>query len=84
MKTADNKLSFEEAMSRLEEVVRELEDGRLPLERALELFAEGIGLSKICSSHLEDAEQRILVLTADDKGVIALKEIGPSTTAEEV
>ena len=74
MAAEDKDISFEEAIGRLEKVVRELEDGRLPLERALELFAEGIGLSRICSGHLEAAEQRILVLTADEKGGLTLKE----------
>jgi exodeoxyribonuclease VII small subunit len=72
---AVKKLSFEEAMSRLEEVVKELEDGKLPLEKALELFAKGITLSRNCSEHLVSAEQRIAILTADDKGAITLKEM---------
>ncbi|MCL6635585.1 MAG: exodeoxyribonuclease VII small subunit [Peptococcaceae bacterium] len=72
---AEEKLSFEEAICRLEEVVKELEEGKLPLEKALELFAEGIGLSKICNEHLTAAEQRIAVLTADEQGEIVLKEI---------
>jgi len=73
--TTGKKLSFEEAMSCLEEVVKGLEDGKLPLEKALELFAEGVALSRTCSEHLVSAEQRIAVLTADDKGAITLKEI---------
>lgn len=75
MAVEDKEMTFEEAIARLEAVVRELEDGRLPLERALELFAEGIGLSRICNRHLEDAEQRISILTTDEKGGIALKEV---------
>ncbi len=67
--------SFEEAIARLEAVVKELEDGGLPLERALELFAEGIELSKLCNRSLEAAEQRIAILTRDESGSIKLKEI---------
>ncbi len=67
--------SFEEAIARLEAVVKELEDGGLPLEKALELFAEGIELSKLCNSNLEAAEQRIAILTRDESGSIKLKEI---------
>ncbi|GAB6156904.1 exodeoxyribonuclease VII small subunit [Desulfotomaculum varum] len=63
META--KLSFEEALGRLEEVVRELEANQLPLDRALELFAEGIALSKYCNGCLEQAEQKISLLMAD-------------------
>lgn len=67
--------SFEESIARLEAVVKELEDGGLPLERALELFAEGIELSKLCNRSLEAAEQRIAILTRDESGSIKLKEI---------
>ncbi len=66
--------SFEEALARLENVVKELEDGRQPLEKSLDLFAEGIGLLKICNRHLEDAEQRILILIEDEKSELILKE----------
>lgn len=60
--------TFEEALSRLEAVVRELEGGHLPLEEALTLFAEGVELSKLCNRYLTEAEERISVLVADDKG----------------
>ena len=60
------KMTFEEAVAGLEEIVRQLEDGQLPLEKSLELFSEGIKLSKFCQSSLEEAEQRILVLTAEE------------------
>jgi exodeoxyribonuclease VII small subunit len=66
-------ISFEEALSRLENVVQKLEDGRLSLEGALELFAEGIKLSKICNRHLEDAEQRISILATDARDGIELR-----------
>lgn len=65
--------SFEAAIARLEAVVRELEDGGLSLERALELFAEGISLSRICSGHLESAEQRVAVLIEGENGEMTLK-----------
>lgn len=69
------KQTFEEALTKLEKVVRELEDGNIPLEKALELFAEGISLSKFCHGALEDAERRISVLTANDKGDLLLKDL---------
>ncbi|NLI12396.1 exodeoxyribonuclease VII small subunit [Pelotomaculum propionicicum] len=68
-------MSFEDAIARLEAVVKELEDGGLPLEKALELFAEGIELSKVCNKSLEAAEQRIAILTRDESGGVTLKEI---------
>lgn len=78
MSAEDKEMSFEKAIARLEEVVRELEDGRLPLDRALELYAEGVNLSIVCSGHLEAAEQRIYLLTSDEKGRLSLKETGES------
>lgn len=67
------KQSFEEAMKKLEDIVKELEDGAIPLEKALELFSEGIALSRFCQGSLEEAEQRIMVLTAGDDGKAGLK-----------
>ncbi|MDD4169028.1 MAG: exodeoxyribonuclease VII small subunit [Desulfotomaculaceae bacterium] len=75
------KITFELAIARLEEVVRELEGGQLPLERALELFAEGIEHSRICNERLTMAEQRIAILTANEKGDISLKEIDAANMA---
>lgn len=83
MKKDEKMTSFEEALSRLETVVRKLEDGRLSLEESLELFAEGVELSKVCSKHLEDAEQRISVLVADANGGIDLKDIKSFPASEE-
>lgn len=51
--------SFEDALSRLEAIVEELEDDSIPLEKSIELYEEGIELSKICSETLEEAELRI-------------------------
>ena len=73
MKT--KKQTFEEAMVRLEEVVRELEDGNITLDKSLALFAEGITLSKFCHRALGEAETRIAVLTEDKNGELFLKEL---------
>lgn len=53
------RLSFEEALSRLEEIVNELEDESISLEDTIKLYEEGIELSKICTETLEQAELRI-------------------------
>lgn len=74
---ARKKMTFEESIKRLEEIVRELEDGQIPLERALDLFSEGITVSKFCQSSLEEAERRIMILTSDDEGSLPAKEITP-------
>lgn len=50
-------------MNELEEIVRELESGRLSLDESLELFERGVRLVRICSSKIESAERRIESLT---------------------
>lgn len=54
---------FESALAELEAIVKELEDGQLPLEASLQRFERGIRLSRFCHTRLEDAERRIEVLT---------------------
>lgn len=56
------KLTFEQAMARLEEIVTALEKGDAPLEEALALFEEGTGLMKQCSQALDKAEQKVAKL----------------------
>lgn len=52
-------LSFEEALSRLETIVEELEDESITLDKSIELYEEGIALSGLCTETLEEAELRI-------------------------
>lgn len=54
--------SFETCLEELEQVVKQLEGGDLPLERALELFERGMGLSETCRKQLEEAETRVEML----------------------
>ena len=61
---------FEDALARLEEIVRELESGDLPLEQSLKMFEEGVKLSRICNKRLEDAERRVEILLKDKAGTI--------------
>jgi len=60
---AEKKLSFEDAMVRLEQIVTLLERGEAPLDEALSLFEEGSRLMKQCSSLLDKAEQKVIKLT---------------------
>jgi exodeoxyribonuclease VII small subunit len=53
---------FESALKSLEDIVAQLEAGDLTLDRALELFEEGIRVSHFCSSKLEEAERKVEVL----------------------
>ncbi|MBR3473918.1 MAG: exodeoxyribonuclease VII small subunit [Oscillospiraceae bacterium] len=54
--------SFEQKLSRLDEIVRHLEKGDLPLSDSLALFEEGTGLLTDCSKMLEEAEQKVVKL----------------------
>lgn len=60
--------SFEASLESLEQIVRELEDGDLPLEKSLELFEQGIRLSRECQERLGQAERRIEMLMRDSQG----------------
>jgi len=53
---------FEAGLQELESIVREMESGELPLERALELFEKGMKLSESCRKQLEEAETRVELL----------------------
>ena len=56
------KMSFEQSLQRLDEIVRHLEKGDLPLSDSLALFEEGTGLLASCSKMLESAEQKVVKL----------------------
>ncbi|MCK5561299.1 MAG: exodeoxyribonuclease VII small subunit [Thermoplasmata archaeon] len=66
-------LSFEEALGKLENNVRTLEVGELSLEESLKIFEEGMKLSKLCSSKLEEAEQKIEILL-EQEGKLVTEE----------
>ena len=55
-------LSFEQSLSRLDEIVRHLEKGDLPLNDSLALYEEGTALIRSCSKMLDDAEQKVVKL----------------------
>ena len=60
--------SFEASLEALEQIVRQLEDGDLPLDKSLELFEQGIRLSRECQDRLSQAERRIEILLRDNQG----------------
>ena len=69
MKKSDEQpKSFEASLEALEEIVHQLEGGDLPLEKSLELFEDGIRLSRQCQERLNQAERRIEVLLRDNQG----------------
>lgn len=59
---------FETSLKKLEEIVKELEEGDLSLEKSLEHYEKGISLARFCNAKLEEAEKRIEMLQKDDKG----------------
>jgi len=66
---------FEEALARLEAIVKSLEDGDLPLEESLRLFEEGVSLTRSCAARLEEAQRRIDVLTRGEQGTLELRPL---------
>jgi exodeoxyribonuclease VII small subunit len=58
----DEELTFEDALNKLEELVRTLEQGELTLNKSLTIFEEGMKLAKFCNKKLEQAEQKIEIL----------------------
>jgi len=70
---------FEEALERLEEIVKKMEGGDMTLEESLEAFEEGVKLSRFCSKKLDEAERKVEILLKDDEGV----DIKPFTGGEE-
>jgi len=56
------KKSFEEALNKLEQITKELEEGDLSLEESLKYFDEGVKLAEYCNSKLNDAQKKVEIL----------------------
>jgi len=68
--------TFESTLQRLAEIVEQLEEGELPLERSVQLFEEGIQLSRASQAILDDAERRVEELLGfDDRGKPIVKNL---------
>lgn len=52
-------LTFEEAMNKLEEIVEKLEEGDVPLEKAITYYQEGMKLSKLCNDKLSNVQEKM-------------------------
>ena len=68
MSKAVTEMGFEEAMTALEERVRKIESGELPLEETLALYEEGVQLAQHCHDQLDEADQRVAALTPSTSG----------------
>ena len=73
--------TFEDAMARLETVVEQMENSKLPLEELIRCYEEGTRLIKVCSERLSAAEQRIEIITRDAAGQPRVTEYPPPTAA---
>ncbi len=75
--------SFETQLASLERIVRELERGDLPLEQSLELFEQGVRLSRECQERLNEAERRIEVLLRGGDGSTIAVPFGANELVED-
>lgn len=66
----DETMTFESAMEKLDGIVRRLEGGSLPLSEALAAYEEAVGLVRFCNERLEDAEQKVRILTEGEGGTV--------------
>lgn len=62
-----DKMSYEKGIERLEQIVNDLDQNKIPLEQALELFQEGIGLVRHCNNILDSAEAKVKILLEDNE-----------------
>ena len=67
-KKMPGEIDFEAALKQLEQIVEQLEAGDLALERSLELFEQGVRLSRDCQRRLDQAERRVEILLKDEGG----------------
>lgn len=82
-KSQGKEVPFEDAMTRLEKLVDEMESGDLPLEEILQKYEEGNRLVKHCAARLNEAEKRIEVLMKEKDGSLSLKPLDEAGDEEE-
>lgn len=75
--------SFEKNLDRLDAIVRQMEDADLPLEKALQLYEEGMHLSEVCHKQLEEAEGRVEVLMKKAGGKVVAEPLKPEESEGE-
>ena len=76
----DENMTFEAAMSRLEEIVRLLESGNAPLDVSLSLYEEGVALVRLCNTRLDNAERRVKILSFTENGEAIENDMTGGTT----
>jgi len=78
---------FEDLLGRLEQIVADMENGELPLEKLLENYEEGMRLVKACGDRLADAEQKVEILSrsiTESKGNEVAEQGQPPAPKEEI
>jgi exodeoxyribonuclease VII small subunit len=81
-KKTEPQLNFEGAMDRLEEIVEQMESGKMMLEELIGRYEEGMKLVKICQERLASAEQRIEIITRNNAGKPVVKNFEPAPEKE--
>ena len=66
----NNKLSFEDAMKKIEEIAEKLEAGKVSLDEMIDLYKQGTELSVYCNKMIDEAEQKIKILSKTKNGII--------------
>jgi exodeoxyribonuclease VII small subunit len=74
--------NFEGAMDRLEEIVEQMESGKMMLEELIVRYEEGMKLVKVCQERLASAEQRIEIITRNNAGKPIVKDFEPAMEKE--
>ena len=62
--------NFEQTLARLEDIVKKMESGNISLDESIEIYQEGIILSKQCSNMLEEAEGKVMAIVNKEQGTI--------------
>lgn len=66
----EEKMSYEQALARLEQIIRAMENDKIPLAESLALYEEGVGIVRRLSAELDDAERKIKLLQQNAQGEI--------------
>ena len=74
--------NFESALDRLEEIVEQMESGKMMLEELIVRYEEGMKLVKVCQERLASAEQRIEIITRNNAGKPIVKDFEPTVEKE--
>jgi len=70
----DTSRTFEDAMKRLDGIVEQLEEEKLPLDKMIALYEEGVALARACGEKLEAAEQKVKLIAKKAGGAVALED----------